>query len=1074
MICRTKMTMLLVLVASALRAQVVDWQNPNIVGLNKVAPHASYIPFESTKKALNDGVIYSSLVKSLNGTWKYKWVMKPSERPEGFHETDYATSSWDNIDVPGNTEMQGFDVPIYLNHPYEFTKNPNPPKVPNDWNPVGSYKRKFTVPENWEGKRVVIHFGAVKSAFYIWVNGQKVGYSQGSKTPAEWDITDYLVEGENDLSVQVFRFSDGSYLEGQDFWRLSGIERDVYLYATPKVYLADYFVEAGLDDDFQNGILDLSIKMVNVSNTNNGQLVISLVDADGKEVSKNLQKAYKMGRGKTQEIDFHIEVSNVQAWSSEIPYLYQLLIKQKNQDGEVLQVIKQNIGFRTVEIKNAQLLVNGQPILVKGVNRHEHDPKLGHYISRERMEEDVKLMKQLNINSVRTAHYPNDSYWYELCDRYGLYVVDEANIESHAMGAAKQREYRHEKHISNDPAWGKAHLDRVERMFERDKNHASVIIWSLGNEAGDGINFQAAYDWLKANDNRPVQFEQANLKRHTDVFAPMYISMELMKNYAIQPNIYRPLIQCEYAHAMGNSLGNFQDYWDLIESYDALQGGFIWDWVDQAFYKETASGEQYFAFGGDFGPDSLRNDNNFCINGLVGADRKLNPHAHEVKKVYQNFKVQPINLEKGEFLISNENFFKSYKENELKWELLENGSVVDRGKTDLDIEARESKLITIPFSSERAIGKEYAINFYLVNKSPSIWAEQGHIMGGEQFVFNVKHQNMANSYEPEKGKLNVEDSGTAITLKGDGFMIKFDRELGEISSINIMGEELLKQGLRPDFWRSPVDNDFGNGMVKREGFWKEAGNQRIVENVDLEKMSEGVYQIRVYNLIPEVEAKFNTSYTINSDGEIDIENAFLVAPHIKIPDLPRLGMQMRLFSEFDQVDWYGRGPHENYIDRKSSAFIGKYQASVDELFHPYVRPQENGYRTDTRVLSLTNSRGKGIVIIGQPQISWSASFYDRESFSQKSKMDVRHTVDMKRQDHINLNVDYMQMGVGGDNSWRALTHTEYRIQPQDHYYAFTIRLVNSDQNFEEILSDVEMRVKANVADKNIDNYYHEE
>lgn len=1052
--------------------QIKDWENQFVVGINKISPHAYFIPFDSETKAIRDIPCESEFYLSLNGNWDFKWSKNPSERPSKFFKTDFDISDWDRLKVPGSAEMQGFDFPIYVNHPYEFTRNPSPPEIPHEWNPVSSLKRKFNLPESWGDKRVVIHFGAVSSAMYLWINGRKVGYSQGSKTPAEWDITKYLVKGENQIAVEIYRFSDGSYLEGQDFWRISGIKRDVFLYATPNIFIKDFYAKVDLTDNYRTGALDLNVEFNNEKSSRFiGSVELALIDSHSKaEVKREkLPMAIKGNSNVTKK--WQTRIPNVKKWSSETPNLYHLLIKYLDAKGEILQVIQQEIGFRSVEIKNAQLLVNGEPVLVKGVNRHEHHPEFGHYIPKESMEQDIKLMKQLNINAVRTAHYPNDPYWYKLCNRYGLYVVNEANIESHGLGAAKQAAYDHENHISNDPDWEIAHMDRIERMFERDKNNPSVIIWSLGNEAGDGVNFIKAYDWLKSQDTRPVQFEQANLKRHTDIFAPMYISMELMKNYAVQSNIYRPLIQCEYAHAMGNSLGNFQDYWDLIESYDVLQGGFIWDWVDQAIKKVNEDGELFFAYGGDFEPDSIRNDNNFCINGLVSADRLFNPHAFEVKKVYQNIKVEAVDLNSNEFLIHNKNFFQGFEDNELNWVLEENGSQVEQGVLDLEIKPQDVKLIQVPILYEKIPGKEYTINFYLKSRKETSWAEVGHIIGEEQFIFPVLQDGLIENEKPSISELNFRENDSQILFEGDGFKIAFDKEIGELSSIVLKGQQILEQGLKPDFWRSPVDNDFGNGMIKREGSWKNAGNLKIVEKVELEKVGANIFKIRVFNVIPDLEAKFNTSYTINWNGDIKIENAFLVAPHIKIPDLPRLGMQMKLFPDFDRVDWYGRGPHENYVDRKTSAFIGMYTASVDQLFHPYVRPQENGYRTETRVLRLSNKNGLGILVVGHPQVSWSATYYDRESFSQERKMDVRHTVDMVKKDQIILNLDYMQMGVGGDNSWRALTHTEYRIQPNDHYYSFTIKLLRGDESFEKLLEKEKLMINPKSVNKSISNYY---
>lgn len=1030
--------------------QKPDWENPQVTGINKVPAHAHYIPYHDALKALQGDESESGYYQSLNGTWKFNWSHKPTDRPVNFYEKGFDVSAWDEIEVPGNVELQGYGVPIYLNHPYEFTKKPTPPKIPRHWNPVSAYKRTFTLPEAWKERRVVIHFGGIKSAMYIWINGKRVGYSQGSKTPAEWDITSYLEPGENQIACEVYRFSDGSYLECQDFWRLSGIHRDVFLYATPKTYIKDYFAAASLDKDDKKGILKLNLVLSNQETGRfKGKLRAKLLDRSGESIFDQ-EAAINIKKGEDQQITFNATVSPVRAWSSELPNLYDLLIYQSNDADDLLQVIHQSVGFRTVQIKNAQLLVNGKPILVKGVNRHEHHPASGYYLPRETMEKDIQLMKQMNINAVRTSHYPNDPYWYKLCDKYGLYVVDEANIESHALGAAKQKPYDQTKHIADDPDWEKAHLDRVRNMFERDKNFPSVIIWSLGNEAGDGSNFVTSYDWLKSKDTRPVQFEQANLKRHTDVFCPMYYSMEMLENYANQYGIYRPLIQCEYAHAMGNSVGNLQDYWDLIESYDVLQGGFIWDWVDQALYKTAPDGSTYFAYGGDFGPDTLRNDNNFCINGLISADRRFNPHAWEVKKVYQNFKAEPVDPLKGVVKITNENFFADLSGYELVWTLEANGAVIQQGKISHDVGPRSSKVLTLPYQLPAKDNNEYIVTLRLVTKSDNLWAEAGYVQAVEQFSVPLEVVPNAMSTDGFPA-LELKEENDKVTVGNRHFSLVLNKEKGVLTSLKKDDFEYLKQGPLPDFWRVPTDNDYGNGMVKRLGIWKGVPESRKVESIEVEKISSKEVKIHVHSLLEQIGAKFNTNYTIYGSGDILVENSLITAPNIRLPEIPRMGMQMIIDGSLDSIRWFGRGPFENYADRKTAALVGKYSAKVEELYFPYVRPQENGYRTDIRWLALSNEGGYGLFVSGLPLVSFNAQYYSHDDYGNTPKKQPRHTIDMVKRENIYLNIDYKQMGVGGDNSWRALPHLQYLILPHEHYYSFRIKLYKKGDTMPEIL-----------------------
>jgi beta-galactosidase len=1031
--------------------------DPTIVGVNKIKPHALLLPYDDAERARQDNAEDSPFYQSLNGSWKFAFSENPASRPQNFYASDYDISNWNEIEVPGDWQMQGYDLAIYLNHPYEFTtaegasqlpltsdsqeaRTPNPPAVPEDWNPVGSYRRSFTVPANWTDREVVLHFGGVKTAFYVWVNGQYVGYSEDSKTPAEWNITDYLQEGENSVACEVYRIASGSYLECQDFWRLSGIERDVYLYALPKLSLQDLNIRANLDENYQNGLFSAEVTMANQGeeNLSDKSLKLQLLDASDNAVYEEEQKV-SVNSNAQASFTFSTELENCSPWSAERPSLYTLLITYQDSSDNSPVVSATQVGFRTVKIENGQLLVNGQPVLVKGVNRHEHHPEFAHYIPRESMEEDIRLMKQFNINSVRTSHYPNDPYWYKLCDRYGLYVVDEANIESHGLGAAQQAPYDPENHIADDPIWEKAHLDRVQRMYERDKNHPSIITWSLGNEAGDGSNFIKAYEWLKKQDARPVQFEQAQLRPHTDIYAPMYMSMEQMKNYALDDRAYRPLIQCEYAHAMGNSVGNFQDYWDLIESYDLLQGGFIWDWVDQGLLKQTDDGETYFGYGGDFTGDSIRTDHNFCLNGLVSPARQPNPHLYEVKKVYQNFKVEPVDLTAGKVKITNKYFFTDLQEFDIQWRLEEEGKVLDEGTMNLALAPRESQEVTVPYESSDS-GKEQWLTLSLLQKNTTPMIPQGHELAVEQLLVQTARSApiSISSGIQNSSALTLEEGSETISVTGEDFSLEWDKESGSLERFQYQGNNLLVADPRPDFWRIPIDNDYGNGMPSRLQEWRTMHETLKTAPPEVTKREDGSVSVTVPGELTDIEAQYDVTYTVLANGSLTISTAFIPAPHRSLLELPRFGTQMVIDGSLAQAQWYGRGPHENYSDRKTSALVSRYEMPVEDLSFSYIRPQENGYRTDVRWLELTNEEGIGLRISGSPTFCFNAHYYDREEFSNDPQRKYLHTTDIQKQQHITLNVDYGQRGVGGDNSWGALPHTEYMILPREYYFTYTM------------------------------------
>lgn len=1021
------------------KSALLDWQNPAVFAINKEKPRATFYAFSSAKQGAAQQPWDADNYQLLNGIWKFNWVRDPAKKPNDFYKPDYDVSQWDNFQVPANWEFNGYGVPYYLNHPHEFKKNPIPPELPKKYNPVGSYKRKFTIPRQWNGKRVFIHFGAVKSAFYIWVNGQGVGYSQGSKTPAEFDITPYISVGENDLALQVYRWSDGSYFEAQDMWRISGIERDVYLVARPSLFIRDFTAKTSLDESYTHGELQFKVNISNRgerrSQNNKLRLQISRL---GKAVITKELPIITIAVNKEQELSLPLTVNNADLWSAEIPNLYQLHLTLLDSQGRTLEFIKSNIGFRSAELKNGNILINGKPVLFKGVNRHEHDPVTGHVISRERMLQDVKLMKQFNINAVRTSHYPSDPYFYELCDKYGLYVVDEANIESHGLGAANQKKgYDPDIHIVNRPEWQAAYLDRIASVYHRDKNHASVVMWSPGNETGDGLNTEASYDWFKANDNRPVMFEQAQLRRHTDVYSQMYLPISKMINYAKLGDDHRPAILCEYEHAMGNSVGNFKEYWDTFEQYDSLQGGFIWDWVDQTVLAKDSNGTPYFAYGGDIEPEGTPNDGNFCANGLVAADRSLHPHIWEVKKVHQYVGIKPVDLRNGVVSIENKYFFRNLDSYRIAWKIEGNGEPIASGDLPkLDIPPRSTKQVKIPVKFQVKSGTEYFLTISLLTHSQDGLIGAGHTMGWEQFLLpqSLYAKNIAGN---SKGKLRLSDKKSTITFTGDKFSAEFSKETGYLSSLSYFGKKLLAAPLRPDFWRSPTDNDFGEKFHKSAAVWMRAGKSSELRQLKTEIISNNKAKLISEHYLVNVESRYLTTYTLHSDGVIDVDVWFYAAPHKRRGELPRLGQLFTLYKSLENVEWYGRGPHENYWDRKTSAAIGLYRNTVDGLRHDYVRPQENGYRTDTRRVAFFNSKGQGIEFRGKPVISFGAQWYAKEDYENKKKTN-KHPHELPRRSTIQVNIDYKQRGVGGTNSWGESPLTEYRLLWRDYRYQYSI------------------------------------
>ncbi len=1024
------LSLVIYFIALQVSASVPDWENPLVFSINRMAPHSFYIPYASVAQALRNKWEESPYFKSLNGIWKFHWSRNPAQRPKDFFREDFNDGPWDEIPVPSDWQMYGFGIPIYDNSRYPFLPPsilPSPPSIPHNYNPVGSYRRSFILPEEWRGRQVILHFGAVRSAFYVWINGEKVGYSQGSKTPAEFNITRYLKPGRNLLAVEVYRWSDGSYLEDQDFWRLSGIERDVFLYSIPDLHIQDYFARVDMDSHYRDGLVNLEINLKNSGEEREDVLEAYLFDRRLRKI-KRLSLSVRLKKGEEKTIKTKWRVKNPRKWTAETPNLYPLVLVLKNPKGKVLEVLGTHIGFRKVEIKNGQLLLNGVPIYIKGVNRHEHDPVYGHVISLASMLRDIKLMKRANINAVRTSHYPNDPRWYDLCDRYGIYLVDEANIESHGMG------YRPERTLGNNPIWKAAHLDRTIRMVERDKNHPSVIIWSLGNEAGDGVNFEATYRWIKRRDpSRPIMYERALLGPHTDIYDPMYPPIEHLIKYAEKPR-RRPLIMCEYSHAMGNSNGNLKDYWDVIYRYRLLQGGFIWDWVDQGLLKKI-NGKNCWAYGGDFGPEGMPSDGNFCINGLVLPDRKPHPALWEVKKVYQYARFEPVNPREGKIKITNFYDFTSLGEFKLLWKVLEDGEKIYENSTGMPkLAPHRSITLTLPLPKiTPSPGAEYYLDISLRTKSARGLLPKDFEVAWEQFKLPVYRDFHLKN---KASRLTAENRGEILKIEGNGFVYVYNRRKGTLTSMKYMGREFLISGPIPNFWRAPTDNDYGNGMPLRCKAWKEAGMRRRIKDVRIE--TGGGIKIIENSVLPAGDSPLKIVYFIQGDGSVKTTME-LKPGYPNLPEIPRIGMTTILIPDFDKVIWYGRGPQENYQDRKYGARVGIYSMSVDGLYFPYIRPQENGNRTDVRWVVLFSRDGYGLMAVGLPLINFSAFHFLNQDFDGGPVKDNRHACELQRRPLTTFNIDYGQMGVGGDNSWGALPHPQYMFYPTRPYsYSFVL------------------------------------
>ncbi len=1023
---------LIVLFAGGASGQQPNWQNLKVLQINREAPHADWIPYQSEEAAVRADPKESDLIIPLNGTWRFHWVKRPADRPQRFYLPSYDVSVWDPIQVPGNWELQGFGIPRYLDEEYLFT--PNPPFVDPDNNPVGSYRRSFTIPPEWQDHRLLLHFDGVRSAMYVWVNGTFVGYSQGSKTPAEFDITGMTRTGENVLAVEVYRFSDGSYLEGQDTWRISGIERDVSLRAVPQCSIRDFFVHSRLTEDSRNGAVALEVELVNrLSRSANGTLRMSL-RRDGNVILGQEEK-YTIPAGKATILHFRKEVVHPALWSAEDPNLYTLLITLEDRDGKILESLSARIGFRSVEIRKGRLLVNGRPVTIRGVNRCETNPLLGRTMTLELMRQDIELMKQFNINAVRTSHYPNDPRWYDLCDYYGLYVVDETNIETHGMS----HHPRGISYLSDNPEWKEAYLDRARRMVERDKNHPSVIIWSLGNEAGDGSNFVNNYHWIKKRDtSRPVQYQPAWWKDHTDIICPMYKNIEwLRENHNRDPE--RPLILCEYAHAMGNAEGDLRDYWEVIDSYPQLQGGFIWDWVDQTFLLHREDGTPYWGYGGDMGDADLPNDSSFCANGLVQGDRSLKPHIWEVKKVYQPLSISWADERRHSIIIRNKQDFLDLSEYDFTWSLDVNGLPFRQGLLQVPATGpgEEARLV-LELPPENILPEgECLVRIEARRHVSRPGLPAGHLTAWGQLPLRQEHHRPI-SLDAEDS-LTVVRSGTSVSVQGPSFTLIFDADTGTIGSWRCRGKELLRQGPLPDFWRGGTDSDVaqGNEMPRRCAVWKEAGASQKVRSMNIFQPDGQQVQITFFTRMDKVDCGGRITFRVFTSGDVIVQ--FLLSPgDTPLPEIPRVGMVMTLPARFDTLEWYGRGPQESYQDRKSGAAVGRYRGAVLDQNFPYVRPQETGNKTDVRWAALYSGDGNGFLICGMPLVNLSALPFAKEELYWVPNSQ-RHGSDVIAGDLVTLRVDYRQMGIGGDNAWGARPLVRYRLFPSFYEYSYRLR-----------------------------------
>ena len=1020
---------LLSMSSGALAQSESRWQNVNINQQNREPRRANFFAFENLEKAQSFDKKKSANYLSMEGMWKFNFVKDHNKRPANFFALKYDDSQWKDFPVPGLFELNGYGDATYKNIGYAWATqfDPNPPYISELNNYTGSYRRTFELPKNWKGKDVYFHVGSATSNLTLWVNGKYVGYSEDSKVAAEFNISKYLKPGKNLIAMQVMRWCDGSYFEDQDFWRLTGIAREVYLYARPKLHAADIRLNAALENNYQDGVLNYKVSLKGGKT----DVAITLCDKDGKQIA---QATGAQGV---------IKVPKVNAWTAETPYLYKAYITLKNKQGAA-EVIPQKVGFRNVEIKNAQLLVNGQPVLVKGADRHEMDPDGGYVVSLERMIQDIKIMKQLNINAVRTSHYPCDPRWYDLCDEYGIYITAEANLESHGMGYE-------EKSLAKFPEYIVPHIERNEGNVKPLINHPSVIVWSLGNECGYGVNFEKAYDWVKACDKtRPAQYERGGYDSKTDIYCPMYIGYEESESYC-KSNGTKPYIQCEYAHAMGNSEGGFKEYWDLIRKYPKYQGGYIWDFVDQGLRdKSPVTGKEIFTYGGDYGryPGS---DYNFNCNGIIAPNRRLNPHAYEIQYVLQNVWIKDFDAENGSFNVYNENFFKNIDDLNLTATLFANGvKLTTIAIPDTKgIAPQATKLVkseALKSAIEKAEAEhateEITINFAFASDGSQPLVDKGQVMARQQIVLNGYEFDKVDAPANTGSKIEVEETNSYVKVSAERMSVTIGKKTGMIDYLDVDGEPMLKfrESMTPEFWRAPTDNDYGASLQKKMRVWKNP--QMNLKSFDKSECKDSVV-LTVNFEMPEVKAELMLRYRINAAGEVTVTEKMTTDKEAKVADLFRYGMQLQMPASFSKLEYYGRGPEENYIDRHSSSFIGKYEANVKDEYYPYVRPQESGNHTDIRYFSIFNpTTGKGITFEGYAPMECSAIPYlveDLDAGIEKEHAWGQHSGDLIEKGLVQLHIQQRQFGLGCIDSWGSSPMEKYRMHYQDRCFSFVIK-----------------------------------